>query len=264
MTIEARDLAIGFRDRALGRGLGFALAASEVTCLLGPNGSGKTTLLRTLLGVLPRLDGELRLDGRDLSQFKPRERARRIAYVPQSPSSHFDFRAVEMVEMGRTPSLGLFAATRAADRRAALEAMERLGIARLAERPIARISGGERQLVYIARALATSATHVLMDEPTANLDFGNQALILDEIARLARAGTCVLFTTHHPDHALRIADRALLLRDGTLLAAGPTASILNSGNLSALYGRPVEVAEVASTDGAASRFCVVRESRRLD
>jgi iron complex transport system ATP-binding protein len=126
------------------------------------------------------------------------------------------------------------------------------------------VSGGERQLAYIARALATEATHLLMDEPTANLDFANQALILDEIARLARAGTSVLFTTHHPDHALRIADRALLLGRGTLVAAGAAEATLNSENLSALYGRTIEVAEVASTEGPPVRSCIVRESRRFD
>jgi iron complex transport system ATP-binding protein len=264
MTLEARGLAIGFATRAVASGIDATLAPGEITCLLGPNGSGKTTLLRTLLGILPPLGGELALDGRPLAQWSTRERARRLAYVPQAAAGDFDFTVLEMVEMGRTPMLGLFAAPRMRDRLAALEALERLGIAHLAARAIGAVSGGERQLVYIARALATEAAHMLMDEPTASLDFANQALILDEIARLAREGACVLITTHHPDHALRIADRALLLARGRLLAAGAARATLNSENLSALYGRPIEVAEVASTHGPPGRFCIVRESPRFD
>jgi iron complex transport system ATP-binding protein len=118
------------------------------------------------------------------------------------------------------------------------------------------VSGGERQLALVARALATEATHLLMDEPAANLDFGNQALVLEEVVRLKAAGAAILFSTHHPDHALRIADRAVMVRDGGVMAAGPTASVLNSENLSALYGRPIEVAEVRSADGRIRRVCV--------
>ena len=264
MTLEARGLAIGFGPRVVAERIEATLAPGEVTCLLGPNGSGKTTLLRTLLGVLPALAGEVLLDARPLSRWPVRERAQRLAYVPQAAASDFEFTLLEIVEMGRTPVLGLFGAPGVRDRLAALEALERLGIAALAQRPIGAVSGGERQLAYIARALATHATHLLMDEPTASLDFANQALILDEIARLAREGTAVLFTTHHPDHALRIAHRALLLGKGTPVAAGAASSTLNSRNLSALYGRQVEVAEVASTGRGADRFCIVRESRRFD
>jgi iron complex transport system ATP-binding protein len=264
MTLEARELTIGFGDRVVAGPIDAKLVPGEITCLLGPNGSGKTTLLRTLLGVLPPLRGELALDGRPLGQWRARERGRRLAYVPQAAASDFDFTVLEMVEMGRTPALGLFAAPRMPDRLACLEALERLGIGALAQRPLGAVSGGERQLAYIARALATQATHILMDEPTASLDFGNQALILDEVARLAREGAAVLFTTHHPDHALRIAHGALLLARGRVLAAGAAADTLNSENLSALYGRAIEVAEVASTHGPPGRFCIVRESPRFD
>jgi iron complex transport system ATP-binding protein len=264
MTLEARAIAIGYGTREVAAGIDATLAAGEVTCLLGPNGGGKTTLLRTLLGLLRPLAGGILLDGRSLAQWSTRERAQRLAYVPQATTGDFDFSLLEVVEMGRTPGLGLFAAPRVEDRLAALEALERLGIAHLAARAIGEVSGGERQLAYIARALATRATHLLMDEPTASLDFANQALILDEIARLAGEGTSVLFTTHHPDHALRIADRALLLGRGSVVAAGPASATLNSENLSALYGRAVEVAEVASTEGPPGRFCIVRESRRFD
>jgi len=264
VTLEARGLCIGFGERVVARGIDVALGAGSVTCLLGPNGSGKTTLLRTLLGLVRPLGGQVLLGGRALAEWRARDRARRVAYVPQSSESYFDFSVAEMVEMGRTPARGLFGAPKRSDHDAAASCLERMGIAHLAARPIHRVSGGERQLALIARALATEAPFVLMDEPTASLDFANQERVLEEIARLARAGTGVLLTTHHPDHALRIADHALLLRGGAVLAQGAAAATINSENLSALYGRHVEVAEVHSADGRARRFCIVRESARFD
>ena len=264
MSLEARALAFGYRDRRVGEGVDLALKDGEATCLLGPNGSGKTTLLRTLLGLLDPLAGEVRLDGRALADYAQRERALSLAYVPQASESYFDFSVREMVEMGRTAHRGVFARPSSRDRAIAQQSLERLGIAHLGERPIQRVSGGERQLALIARALATQARVLLMDEPTANLDFANQARVLEEIARLRQSGCAVLFTTHHPDHALSIADHALLLRAGRLLASGPTASAVNSANLSALYGRPVDVLEVASGDGPAVRVCVARGGGRFD
>ena len=256
MTLTARALDFGFRDRAVGRGFAIDVPAAQIVCLLGPNGSGKTTLLRTLLGLLPPLGGDVVLDEVSVAKWPARERAARLAYVPQAADSYFDFNVTEMVEMGRMAHRGLFSHPGRDDRARAAAALERLGIAHLAQRPINHVSGGERQLALIARALATEATHLVMDEPTANLDYGNQARVLDEIARLRHAGVAVLFSTHHPDQALRIADRALLLRSGSLMAAGAVDAVVNSENLSALYGRAVEVVEVRSADGAARRVCI--------
>jgi iron complex transport system ATP-binding protein len=258
MTLAARALAIGYDDRLVGSELDLSLEPAQVTCLLGPNGSGKTTLLRTLLGLLPPRAGAVELDGRTLAALSGRERARSIAYVPQAAESHFDFSVREIVEMGRTAWGGLFARPTPEDRAAAQRALDRLGIAALSERPVQRVSGGERQLALIARALATEAAILVMDEPTANLDFANQSRVLEEIGALRRDGRAVLFTTHHPDHALRVADRAVLLREGRVLASGPAASSLNSANLSALYGRPIEVIEASSPGAAPVRVCVAR------
>ena len=263
MSLEARALDFGFPGRTVGRGVDFDLAPGEIVCLLGPNGSGKTTLLRTLLGVMPALGGAIRLDGKDIREWSARERAQRLAYVPQAAETYFDFTLAEMVEMGRTAHRGPFASASPRDRDQAALALDRLGLSRLAARPIHRVSGGERQLALIARALATEATHLLMDEPAASLDFGNQALILEEVARLRAAGAAILFSTHHPDHALRIADRAILMRDGAISASGKAETVLNPENLSALYGRPVDVALVPSADGTPRRVCVPFAAGRL-
>src|ERR1700741_2660663 len=227
MILSGHDLTIGYADRTVGSHLDVALSTGEVLALLGPNGGGKTTLLKTLLGLIAPKDGEVELGGRPLTDYTSRERARLIAYVPQSHSATFAFTVETVVLMGRTAHGNLFSAPSAADRAVAARAMERFGISHLRERPYTMISGGERQLALLARALAQEPQFIVLDEPTASLDFGNQGKVMREIRALAASGHGVLFTTHDPNHALRAADRAYLLRDGECLAQGRVADILN-------------------------------------
>ena len=239
MTLQAIDLAIGYPGRAVGSGFSLTLRAGQVMALLGPNGSGKTTLLKTLLGLLPARGGRVELEGRALASHSSGERARRLAYVPQMPGAGFGFTVREWVLMGRTAHGSLFAGPSAHDRAVVDAAIERMGIAALADRPTTMISGGERQLALIARALAQQARLVVLDEPTAILDFGNQGKVMREIRRLADDGLGVLFTTHDPNHAARFADLALLIRAGRPLAIGPVGSVIGAPQLDALYGSPV-------------------------
>jgi iron complex transport system ATP-binding protein len=247
--LRGRDLAIGYPGRRVGAGFDVELAEGQVLALLGPNGGGKTTLLKTLLGLIPALAGEVLLEDRPLARVPLRERALRLAYVPQAAATGFGFRAREVVLMGRTAHAGLFARPSARDHAVAAQSLDRLGIAALAERPINELSGGERQLVLVARALAQEPRAVILDEPTASLDFGNQGRVLREIRRLADDGLAVLFTTHDPNHALRCADRVLLMRDGGTLAQGAAADLIRREQLQALYGAAVE--EVGSEGGRA-------------
>jgi iron complex transport system ATP-binding protein len=249
--IEGRDLAIGYRERVIGRGLNVALGTGEVLALLGPNGGGKTTLLKTLLGLLAPRAGEVIYAGRSLKTCSARERARLIAYVPQTHVATFAFTVETVVLMGRTAHGNLFRRPSAADRKIAAQMLERFGIAPLAQRPYTMISGGERQLTLLARALAQEPQFVVLDEPTASLDFGNQGKVMREIATLARAGHGVLFTTHDPNHALRCADRVSLLRDGQIIAEGAVRPVLTKAALEALYQAPVKVLlDAASGEGA--------------
>lgn len=241
MKLSGHDLTIGYSDRVVGRNLDVELATGEVLALLGPNGGGKTTLLKTLLGLLVPHAGEVRLGDQPLAGYASRERARLIAYVPQSHAATFAFTVEAVVLMGRTAHGNLFSRPSAADRAVAARVLERFGIAHLAERPYTEISGGERQLALLARALAQEPQFIVLDEPTASLDFGNQGKVMREIRALAASGLGVLFTTHDPNHAMRAADRAYLLRQGSRLAEGVTASVLNRGQLEALYGAPVDV-----------------------
>lgn len=240
MKLEGRSLTIGYSDRTVGSGLDVALATGEVLALLGPNGGGKTTLLKTLLGLLAPKAGDVRLDGRALSARSIRERARLIAYVPQTHIATFAFPVESVVLMGRTAHGNLFSRPSAHDRAVTSAALERFGIAELARRPYTNISGGERQLVLLARALAQEPQFIVLDEPTASLDFGNQGKVMSEIRALAKAGHGVLFTTHDPNHALRAADRAYLLRDGARIVEGAVQSVLTKTQLEALYRAPVE------------------------
>ena len=240
MNIEGRGLTIGYPDRTVGSGLDVALSTGEVLALLGPNGGGKTTLLKTLLGLLKPKAGEVRLGDKPLDNYSIRERARVVAYVPQVHISTFAFTVETVVLMGRTAHGSLFSRPSGQDRAVAQAALARFGIAALASRPYTMISGGERQLVLLARALAQEPQFIVLDEPTASLDFGNQGKVMREIRALAKSGHGVLFTTHDPNHALRAADRAYLLREGTRIADGPVATVLSREQLEALYRATVE------------------------
>lgn len=253
MILEAEQLSVGYGDRVVGRGLAVALARGEVLALLGPNGGGKTTLLKTLLGLLAPIAGDVRLEGRALGSYPIGERARRLAYVPQVHAGTFAFTVEDVVLMGRSAHAGLFTGPSRRDREIAARTIARLGLGTLATRPYTAISGGERQLVLIARALAQEPMVVVFDEPTASLDFGNQGRVMREMRGLAAAGLGVVFSTHDPNQALRFADRVLLIRDGGMLASGPVAETLTLERLRELYATEIAIvragAEIAFLPG---------------
>jgi iron complex transport system ATP-binding protein len=234
MRLEARALSIGYRGRLVGRDISLGLQPGEVLCLLGPNGAGKTTLFRTLLGLQPPLGGIVLIDGVPLAGMPPAEIARRLAYVPQAHVTEFSYSVLDVVLMGRTARLKPFAGPGAADERVARDKLAALGIAELAEHDYTRISGGQRQLALIARALAQEAPILVLDEPTASLDFGNQAMVLARIRALAGQGFGIVLSTHDPDHALMVATRVAIIADGGLRAIGPPEEVVTAEMLSAI------------------------------
>ena len=253
MTLTCEALAYGYGRHAVGSGVSLAVAPGEVVCLLGPNGGGKTTLFKTLLGLLPAQGGSISLGHDKLADLSRAEVARRVAYVPQAAGGYFPFSVREVVLMGRAAHLGAFAGPSTDDRHHAENAIARVGIAHLAEAEFTRISGGERQLVLLARALAQAAPIIVLDEPTANLDFGNQVRLLAEIRRLAADGVGVLWATHAPDHALECADRVALVARGGVKSYGATAEVVEADALSDLYGVAIEIRSLA---GSERRVCV--------
>jgi len=253
--LRVERLAFGYPGRVVGRDVSFSLAAGQVLCLLGPNGSGKTTLFRTLLRLLEPHEGAVLVDGASIAQWPRRQMARVFGYVPQAQLGTFPFTARDVVLMGRTAHVGLFASPTAHDRRQADTALEALGIAHLADRPYPEMSGGERQLALVARALAQEPTILIMDEPTASLDFGNQVRVLAHVQALASRGIAVVLSTHDPDQAFLCADLVALLHEGRLAQLGPAPEVITSTTLRETYGVNVEVVTV-TREGRTLRVCL--------
>lgn len=216
----------------------------SITALLGPNGVGKTTLLYLMLGVLRPQSGEIRLDGHAIADYPRQEISRMIGLVPQLEAIPFPYRVLDYAAMGRAPHLGLLGSPQERDYHMVTEILEMLGIGKLAERNVQALSGGEAQLIRIARALAQEPRILLLDEPTAHLDLANKEHMLQVLCKLADQEMTVLFTTHDPDVAFSIASHAVLMRGGQVVATGPVDSVLTGDNLSRAYELPIAVREV--------------------
>ncbi|WP_096387718.1 ABC transporter ATP-binding protein [Hafnia sp. CBA7124] len=233
IALSVNELEFGHK-KALFHALSFCCRRGEVLAILGANGRGKTSLLNTLSGVIPPLAGEI-------------SRSAPIGFVAQSFSSAFAYRVIEIVLMGRVSNVGLLQQPTAKDERIARDALDTLGIGHLAEHSFQTLSGGQRQLVMIARALATGCEMLILDEPTSALDLYNQQAVLRLIHQLAKQRQIsVLFTTHDPAHAQLVAQKCLLLLDNQRWAYGDSKEMLTEDNLLKAYGVRVELAAVAS------------------
>jgi iron complex transport system ATP-binding protein len=248
--LEATDLSCALGGRQVLSGVSLTARPGEVLALIGPNGAGKTTLLRALAGLLRPRAGKITLDGRPLDSFAPRERARRLAYAPQSGAEDWPLTVEQAIALGRAPHRGWLLPLGAADHAAVERAIERTGTGELRERPVRELSGGEQRRVILARALAQEPEVLLLDEPTAALDLRYQVEILELARRLAHADRLtVIVTLHDLSQAALVANRIVLLGDGHVLAAGAPAEVLQADVLSAAYGVPVVVARHPIHDG---------------
>jgi iron complex transport system ATP-binding protein len=235
-------------------GVSFEAAAGEVCGLFGPNGCGKTTLFRCCLGLLSGRAERLTVDGHAVTPMPPAERARLMAYVPQEHRPPFPLRVHDVVMLGRTPYLGLLGRASAGDLRTVDQTIDRLGLTDLAMRPYDRLSGGQRQLVLIARAVAQQTPVILLDEPASGLDFRNQVRIWRILRELAAGGTTVVCCTHDPNHVSWFCDRAVVLQAGHVVSQGPPDEALNLATLERLYPG---VCSVTRADG----LSIVRPSQ---
>lgn len=259
MSIEVKDLSFSYSERPVLHNINFSVGRGEFLSILGPNGVGKSTLFRCVLGLLSGYTGQVLVDGTDSRTFSTREAAKHIAYIPQSSRSIFNYSVFDIVLMGRTSGLATFRSPGKADRELCHWAMEKVGITRLADRCFHRLSGGEQQLVLIARALVQKAPILMLDEPTANLDFGNQLLVLEQARSLAQEGYTVIQTTHHPEQSYMFSDRILAIQNGRVLVEGAPKTVLTEENIRSLYGVDVDVVSLYHDS---ARICISRQNPR--
>jgi iron complex transport system ATP-binding protein len=238
-----------YGDKPVFLGLDLEVLKDEVTCILGANGCGKTTLLRCLNGSMRLNRGKIHLGNIDIYSMRTDEVARKIGFVFQEHTAPFPFSVLEVVRMGRAPHLKLFAMPSAQDTEIAGEKLNLVGMYHLKNKPYTQISGGERQLVLIARALAQEPEVILMDEPTSHLDFRNQTIVLQIVNKLAERGMAILMTSHLPDHALLFSSRVVLMKSGRFIVSGKPAEVMTEESLKEIYGIEVKMVNISDPYG---------------
>lgn len=235
MTLSCRALQAGYGAKTQLHQLNLSFESGQVVALLGANGSGKTTLLRSLLGLMPLQAGEVLIHHASLNSLTAQSLAKSLAYVPQLHRLSFGYTALDVVLMGVMAGRSLFAQPTAADKAQALHWLTRLTISHLADRLLTQVSGGQRQLVMIARAMAQQASFILLDEPTNGLDYANQHRLLALLRDCASQSQGLIFTTHDPTHARRYADRVVMLREGQVVGDGHPSEVLTDADLHKIY-----------------------------
>jgi iron complex transport system ATP-binding protein len=254
-SIETQNISFSYESAtsAVFQDISLSVQPGDVFCLLGPNGIGKSTLLKCLGGILRIREGSILLNGRNLSDYKLPELARKIGYVPQGLLSAFPFRILDILLMGRAPHLGILESPSPKDLDIAYAAMEKVGIVHLADRPCTAVSGGEWQLTLIARALVQEPQILMLDEPTSHLDMGNQMKILQVIHDLAANGMTFLMASHYPDHAFLVANKVALMNKGRILQTGSPNDVITEENLKTTYG--IDVRIIPLEDGSIRKAC---------
>lgn len=242
MSLKVENLDFYFGKRQILKDISFEAHKGEFLSILGPNGVGKSTLFRCILNLLKPSSGSISIDGKDTAQMTAAQRARCIAYIPQYHNPTFNFSVMDMVLMGTASQMNtLAAAPGKAQIEIAENAMQRLNISHLAQRPYDFCSGGEKQLCLLARAIAQQAKILVMDEPSASLDFGNRIRVMQTVRGLAADGYAVVQTTHDPEQAFMYSDKILAIHEGQVLALGTPKEVMTGSLMSKLYGIPVEV-----------------------
>ncbi len=253
MSIEVKNLSFSYGENQVLEDISFISEHNQLLSVLGPNGVGKTTLFRCILGLLTDYEGQILLDGVDIKGLGVGEMAKLIAYIPQLHYPSFNYSVFDMVLMGTAVQISPLSTPGIKQKELVETALKRLGIYHLKERGFTKISGGERQLVLLARALAQEAKILVMDEPTSNLDFGNQIRVLTEVKSLTEEGYTIIQSTHNPDQTFLFSDRVLAVKDGKVLAYGAPAEIYTEELIYQLYGVEVEIESLYSDQ---ARVCI--------
>ena len=244
MSLDVNGLSFRYKETPVLKNVSFSVQPGELLCVLGPNGVGKSTLFRCMLGLLREYEGSISVNGAEIQSLSVREMAKKIAYIPQWHHPGFYYSVLDTVMMGTAAQLKVFGGPGEKERMAAENTLERLGILHLKDRGCDRISGGERQLALIARAIVQQAEVLVMDEPTANLDYGNQVRVMKVVGELAKQGYAVILSTHNPEHAFYYANRVLVLLDGAVLCHGAPSEVLSEEILRKVYGIQVYLKQI--------------------
>ncbi|MDK2866376.1 MAG: iron complex transport system ATP-binding protein [Clostridiales bacterium] len=239
--IAVDSLTFQYGKRPVLKSVSFTVRSGEMVALLGPNGVGKSTLFRCLLGFTKHYEGTVRIGGKDIKRLSPQQLAQQVAYIPQSHTSTFSYTVLEMVVMGLASSIPKYSVPDKGAYQRALEALAMMALEDYANRQFNQLSGGEQQMILIARALAQHSKVILMDEPTSNLDYGNQLRVLKRVNALKQEGYTIVLSSHNPQHALMFSDRVIALHNGRVLAMGEPKTIVDASLIETLYKEPVEM-----------------------
>lgn len=256
MKLEVHDAQCGYdKDKPVQRYVNFSVESGQVCCVLGPNGCGKSTIFKSLLGLLPLQHGKVTVDGADIANWSPRRLADTMAYVSQNHIPPFPYQVKDVVLLGRINKVGSMGQPTIEDYRIVENAMQDMGIYHLRDRIYTDISGGELQLVMVARALAQQPQLLVLDEPTAALDYGNVVRVIEKVRSLAEKGYAVVMTTHSPDHAFMCDSTVVLLQKDSPMKFGNAIDIITEKNMKQAYGVNVKIVEFVNTKGKIMRMC---------
>lgn len=243
MKLSCEKISFSYGGHNVLKEVSFSAREGDFLAVLGPNGVGKSTLFRCILGIISSYKGSIKIDGTDIRSLSKREMARRIAYIPQIHRPTFGYTVLDTVLMGTARQVGTFSQPKKHQLEIAWDAMGQLGIEALADRNFAHLSGGEQQLVLVARAIAQQADILVMDEPTSSLDYGNQLRVLQKVKGLSERGYTVLLSTHNPQHVLTFAEGLLALADGCVAAFGKPEDTMTAELMRKLYNINVDFME---------------------
>jgi len=255
--IQLQNIRCGYGKNVILSDVNLTIDHGKLTCLLGRNGAGKTTLFKTILGMLQPFEGTVLLHNKSLHSYTHKELAKKISYVPQVHGSPFSFTVLDIVLMGQYAHIDSFLGIPNKKHKAiALDCIKTLGIYNLTHKHFSKLSGGEKQMVLIARAMAQQPTFIAMDEPTSNLDLGNQSTVMQLAHLLKKQGFGVIMNTHAPEQALNHADHVVLLQNGGIKASGKPYEIINSKVISEVYNTNIELVTAQASDGKSRLVCV--------
>ena len=254
--LEIKNVSYSYGENKILVDVSFSVGVGEIVCVLGPNGCGKTTLLKNVLGLVKSSSGSIFIDGEEVQRLSPKKLAQVMGYIPQNHSPPFPYKVFDVVLTGRTSYLSNLSMPDKKDEEIAYNSLEKLNILHLKDKIYTKISGGERQLVLIARALAQQPKILIMDEPTSSLDFGKQNLVLEHVRKLTQKGISILMVTHDPAHALFCADKVITMKKGQILKIGNPQDVISEEMMKDIYETDVKIGKVKLPDERTICVCI--------